>query len=353
MCILWEITGKLLQSVRSSNMAASLIIDLGGTKSRLGLCRRESRDAGFSAQAVYRNGDYKGIHEVIERFLDEHSVTVSSICVAVAGVVRAGKAEMTNLSWTVSEESLKKQFSLDRALVINDLTALAAAVPHLKETDTVQLQYGSEYSGGVMAIIAPGTGLGQGYVVPVGESHLARGSEGGHSGFSPGDEEELRLAGWLMKNGLGISAEDLCAGPSLTTLYRYYNEICPEESPPWLRSKISGTADLAPLVVEGAAAAEPCPLCIQVIDRYLALLGREAANLALKVYALGGVYIGGGVILHLLGKFSFSPFLKAFRGGGKMTELLESIPVLVISKDDANLYGALYYDQTSQELPSL
>ena len=140
-----------------------------------------------------------------------------------------------------------------------------------------------------------------------------------------------------------ISAENVCSGPGLTLLYKYFIEkgdVLPAE---WVSREALLREDLAPVIVDGAAAVDPCPLCTRVINCYLRLLGSESANLALKLYARGGVYIGGGVILHLLERVSLQPFIEAFIKKGKMSHLLSEIPVYIITKQHANLHGAMRY----------
>jgi glucokinase len=325
-------------------MAFLLAVDLGGTKSRLGLSDLDSGADDFTHEEVYRNEDFSGIEEVIACFLKKYAVAADDLCLAVAGVVETGHASMTNLPWRISEEHLKDRFSLKRVTLINDLTALAAVIPHLREGEVVELKSGSAMTGQTIGVIAPGTGLGQGYLVPAGNSYIIRGTEGGHSGFTPTCQEELHFAAWMMKDSVtGVSAEQVCAGPGITSLYKYYNEVSGIAPAEWVRSRTENLEDLAAVVVEGAVATPPCPLCAKVIERYLAVFGSEAGNLALKLYARGGLYIGGGVILHLLGKVSFEPFRQAFTAKGKMSSLLHTIPVYVITKKHANVYGTLHY----------
>lgn len=337
-----ELGGKI--PFTGGSVTNLLAVDLGGTKSRIGFCDLDTDTDAFKMQAVYRNEEFSGIEEVIISFLLEYSVTIDYLCLAVAGVIEGDRVSMTNLPWKMSVRRLQDQFSLKKVMLINDLTALAAVVPHLRDREKVELKGGSAMADQTIGVIAPGTGLGQGYLVPVGDSYVIRGTEGGHAGFTPTDKEELDFAAWMMRNLLSdVSAEQVCAGPGITSLYHYYDEMSDITAVDWVRRRVKTMDDLAPVVVEGAVAEKPCPLCTMVIDRYLAALGSEAANLALKLYARGGLYIGGGVILHLLGKVSLEPFLQAFVRKEKMTSLLQSIPVYIITRKHANLYGCLHY----------
>ncbi len=324
-------------------MTSVLIVDLGGTKSRVGLFEIQNDGEDCVFQRVYRNKEFTGIAEIIEAFHQQSPRRAKHLCIALAGVVEGDTATLTNLDWRIDMTSLQQRFFFEEVLFINDLTALAAAVSQLDDDEVVVLKKGEVEKDEAVAIIAPGTGLGQGFLFAQGRNFLARGSEGGHAGFSPKNDEELRFAAWVIERSGAASAERVCAGPGITLLYRFFTENEGLEPAEWVRQRASESEDLAPLIVEGASSANPCPVCMKVINRYLAMLGSEAANLALKLYARGGVYIGGGVILHLLAAVSLEPFVVAFGRNEKMAELLAAIPVFVIKKEDAHLYGALYY----------
>lgn len=336
-------------------MATLLVADVGGTRSRLGLSEPGGDTPALALEAVYENSEFGGFEELLEHFFAEYDCSPDNACLAVAGVIGADSAEMTNLAWRIETPSLQTRFALKEVALINDMTALAAAVPHLQQTELTVLQKGRpspDYD--TIAVIAPGTGLGQGYLFSHETGYIIKGSEGGHAGFSPANTEELGIAQWLLYNQHMLSAETLLSGYGLTLLYRYYTEEQGCVAAAWVlekarektRGKTTSASDLAPLIVEGATARKPCPLCSRIIARYLAMLGGESANLALKLYARGGVYLGGGVLLHLQGRVSFTPFVEAFRAKGKMAEMLERIPVHIIRKQHANLHGALYYGQT-------
>jgi len=324
-------------------MTSLLIIDLGGTKSRVGLFEFQEGRENCVFQKNYRNEQFAGIAEVIEAFYRDSSRRADVLCIALAGVVEGDTATLTNLDWRLEKGALQQRFSFEEILFINDLKALAASVPHLKDDEVVVLKTGEADPEEAAAVIAPGTGLGQGFLFFRDQGILARGSEGGHAGFSPQNDEELRFAGWMMQRSKAVSAEQACAGPGITLLYRFFTENEGLEPVETARRNASGVEDLAPVVVLGAAADPPCPVCMAVLNRYLAMLGSEASNLALKLYARGGVYIGGGVILHLLEAVSLEPFVQAFGSNEKMAELLAAIPVYIIRKEDAHLYGALHF----------
>jgi glucokinase len=328
-------------------MASLLVADVGGTRSRFGVSELDGKVPCLAVEAVYKNSDFGGFEELLEHFCAEYDCSPDYACLAVAGVIGPDSAEMTNLAWRIETTSLQTRFNFKEVALINDMTALAAAVPHLQQAELMVLQSGRtspDYD--TIAVIAPGTGLGQGYFFFHDTGYIIKGSEGGHAGFSPANTEELRIADWLLQNQHMLSAETLLSGYGMTLLYRYYTEAEGCIAAAWVREKTTPGSDLAPVIVEGATAHKPCPLCCRIIARYLAMLGGESANLALKLYARGGVYLGGGVLLHLFDRVSFTPFVEAFRAKGKMAEMLAQIPVYIIQKQHANLHGVLHYAQT-------
>ncbi len=325
-------------------MSFLLTIDLGGTRSRVGLTDLCKNDHGFIHEIVYQNDEFTGIDEVIGHFLEKYKVNADYACLAVAGIVETTVTNLTNLSWRIDTVFLQERFSFKKIWLLNDMAALAAIVPYLQQDEIVELKKGVvPQKDETIAVIAPGTGLGQGYLVGHGNDFIVKASEGGHSTFAPANEEELDLYRWLLKTNNDVSAECVCAGPGLTLLYKYYLETGVGRPTKWVSKEAGLKDDLAPVIVKGAAAAEPCPFCTKVIQCYLRLLGSESANLALKLYARGGVYIGGGVILHLLDRVSLQPFVDAFLRKGKMSHLLSEIPVYIIKKQHANLHGAMRY----------
>ena len=144
------------------------------------------------------NQDYlECFAEVVAQFFEEKKVSADFACVAVAGVIEGDTVNMTNLSWFIDGDDLKARFSWSDIYLINDMTALAMGIPQLGDSDIAELKGGVRQPGGTIAVIAPGTGLGQGYLVPDGDSYIFKCSEGGHSGFAPANEDELELTRWL------------------------------------------------------------------------------------------------------------------------------------------------------------
>ncbi len=325
-------------------MTTLLAADIGGTKSALAIFQLlGENDSPILFQKRYENANFAGIEEVTASFLKECGIRPSIGCFAVAGRINGKLARLTNLPWSIDCEFLEQRFDLHSSYLINDLTALASSLSTLKTEDLLMIQKGQIIQGGVKAVIAPGTGLGQGFVVEINESLFISGTEGGHTDFGPGDDEQLALLEWMRLKKSPVSYEMLIAGPGLMNLYDFYNQtgVCPESL--WAKEKMVTFADRTPVIIEGAVTHPPCPLCQKVVELFLSILGSEAANLALKLYATGGIYLGGGILPRLKDNYNFSGFLHNFNNKSLMSELMQTVPVYMILQSDTALSGIRNY----------
>lgn len=335
-------------------MQTILAADIGGTKSELAVFSLDSGSTQPLAQKKYSNSDFSQITEVIARFIKESELCPQTACIAVAGVVSGRTAQMTNLPWEIDCDKLEKSFGFIKITLINDLTALCSSLPFLGPEDlhTIQegISLGADVGGFIRGVVAPGTGLGEGLLVDVAGHYFAQGSEGGHSDFAPLDDEQLALFSWVRKQAQPVSYETLIAGPGLKHLYDFciqYHKLA--ESPHVVQS-MRGTRDRVPSIVSGAIDEPRCPLCEYTLSLFLSILGSEAGNLALKVYARGGMYLGGGILPRLIDKVSFSGLRDSFLKKGLMVDFMEKIPIHIIKRRDAALIGAFGFALKNMEL---
>jgi glucokinase len=233
------------------------------------------------------------------------------------------------------------------AVLVNDMTALAHAVTGLGSSALKTLNPGVQLDGGVHAVIAPGTGLGEGYFVDHPVAPFACGTEGGHTGFAPATVLEEELLGWMRQQTGQVSCESLISGPGLARLYEFTVEQLGH--PPCAEVNGQG-GDRSPQII--AAALANSPVCLVVVELFLRLLGSEAGNLALKTYATGGVYLGGGILPRLLPRCSFAPLVEAFLAKGEMRSLMERIPLHLITSDTAIHLGAANWLSRRKQLPN-
>ncbi len=323
-------------------MGTLLAVDLGGTKCAAGLFELNGDTYEPLLREVYSSADYSSIDDIIGLFLKKITHQPDFACLGVAGIVQDGGASMTNLSWKMNEISLAKEFSFKGVRLINDLTALCAAIPIVSSDDLYAIQEGVAASHGTIGVVAPGTGLGEGYLFEDDTVFYPQGSEGGHANFSPVNETQIELLRWLQKKHKVVSVEMVCAGPAIANLYEFL-KLQGEKETDSIKEALLGVNDKTPVIVTNALGGSPCPLCVKTVEMFLALLGSEAGNLALKLYTTRGLYIGGGILPRLVGKFPFSSFLHAFQQMGAMEDLVKRIPVKLIVKKDIVLHGAARY----------
>lgn len=322
-----------------------LIADIGGTKSDLALFKG-SDITNPVAQHRYINTEYAGADEILKEFQATVGELPRVACFAVAGLIGEEIATMTNLPWSLSAVELKSAFSFTKVLLINDLTAVASSISYLdaeNEKELLTIYPGSSQGGEVAGVIAPGTGLGEGLVVNTSQGRFVTGSEGGHTGFAPLDEEQIALLRWAQQKHNPVTYETLIAGPGFARLYDFCREHHSLEESAAVKEAMLGVKDRTPAIIQGATADDPCPLCQKVIDLFLGILGSEAGNLALKLYAKGGIYLGGGILPRLLDDISFDSFLGNYLNKGDMASLVAEIPVRLIVHKNAPLLGAAGY----------
>ncbi len=330
-------------------MATIFAADIGGTKSEMAIYPLTGGESGALVQKRYVNAEFSGIMPILEDFLANVEQLPRLACLAVAGVVKGDKAQMTNLPWKVDSRRLEERFGFPRVVLINDLTAVGSSLAMLEPGDLLEIQAAPGEAGGVRGLIAPGTGLGEGLLVECGGEEFVRGSEGGHTDFAPVDEEQIALLTWMRKKRQPVSYEMLIAGPGLANLYDFCREYHQLEPSAWIVKAMGRAEDRVPVIVAGVVGAtgssgeQPCPLCRRVIDLFLSILGSEAGNLALKLYAKGGIYLGGGILPRLVGHVPFDGFLQSFHAKGQMAGFMRDVPVNVILRRDAALIGAVRY----------
>jgi glucokinase len=293
------------------------------------------------AEATFASADYASLQALAAKFLAQTDLTPTRASFGVAGPVVDGRAEVTNLSWIVEEARLAHALGFSHVRLLNDLDAIAHAVPILDQGDLHTLHRGEPVRHGPVAIIAPGTGLGEAFLTWDGSRHTAHASEGGHADFAPRNPTEIELLRHLMNRFEHVSYERVCSGSGLPNIYQYLRDSGQAEEPAWLRDQLATADDPTPLIANAALDERaPCQLCVATLDTFVSILGAEAGNLALKVVATGGVYLGGGIPPRILPILEKGHFMEAFRAKGRLSDLMARIPVHVILNPKAALLGA-------------
>ncbi|MFP4439149.1 MAG: glucokinase [Chloroflexaceae bacterium] len=314
--------------------------DVGGTTTTLAVYDPATGPRAPHAQADFRSADYPDLPTMVRAFCSGRNLPIERAIFAVAGPVIEGRVEMTNLHWVLAEDDLQEALHLDAVEIMNDLEALACAVPYLEAEEVETLHPGEPAPTGPIGVIAPGTGLGQAFLVWDGERHQPYPSEGGHADFAPRNEWERRLLHYLEGRFDHVSYERVCSGMGLPNIYDYLKVSDFADEPDWLTAQLAEARDPTPVIVNAALdTTRACTLCTATLNVFVSILGAEAGNLALKIFATGGVYLGGGMPPKMLPVLRQKQFLQAFQDKGRLSGFMDRIPVRVILHPAAAFLG--------------
>jgi glucokinase len=315
--------------------------DVGGTKVDLAVVSVERGPRQPLAKRRYASTAHVGLAEMARAFLDEVSMEVEAACLDVAGPVIGGEAQLTNLPWEISEASLASALALKKVWLLNDLVATASAIPLLGPDEVQPVKDGQPMPGGTIGVLAPGTGLGEAFLTREADGYRAHASEGGHAAFAPTDELELELLRDLWQRFDHVSFERVASGVGIPNLYDFLRDRRGESESARLAAELDSATDPTRPILEAALdPAEPDPLARATLVLFLQILGTEAANLALKMLATGGIYLAGGIAQALRDALPTSPFSRAFTRAGRFSPMLERVPVMVVLGEVALLGAA-------------
>jgi glucokinase len=319
--------------------------DVGGTKTFLAILAPETGTTANLAEASFENRKFGSLEQMLEEFLAGIDLRVRHMSFSVAGPVLDDEETLiSNLGWTVSPARLHRRFGLASVHLVNDLQATAHALPHLSSEDICTLQQGEPRAHGPRAVIAPGTGLGEAFLIWTGTRYDAVASEGGNADFAPADAQQLELLRFLQDRLGHVSYELVCSGVGIPNLYRFLKETGAGSEPAWLAERLAGVVDPTPAIVDAALDPDrPAEICRQALDLFTSILAAEVGNLALRVLPTGGVYLGGGIPPRILPLLRRKQFVERFRSKGKFSDFLDRFPVHVILEPRAALVGAAHY----------
>lgn len=310
-----------------------LLADIGGTYARFAL---ETGPGEFTQMASLRCADHADFHAAVHAYLQSLSwpdgavQQIAHAAIAIANPVEGDRVRMTNYHWQFSIDEMRQRLGFDTLVVVNDFTALAMALPRLAEVDVRQVGGGQARRPSVIGLLGAGTGLGVSGLIPAGEGWIALGTEGGHVNFGPRDEREMDILKFAWKTLDHVSYERLISGPGLELIYRALAER-------------NGVADAPPLLapaITQRALEDGDALCLETLEVFCGLLGTAAANLAVTLGSLGGIYIGGGIVPRLGEYFDRSPFRERFEDKGRFRDYVSAIPTFVITAENATFKGA-------------
>jgi glucokinase len=323
--------------------------DIGGTNSRLALFERGGRVR--VRQEAFPSRNFKSLEEVVRRFLGKDPPKIAAATFGIAGPVVSGRAKATNLPWIVDGRELGRHLDIPRVTLVNDLVALAFGTLTVPPDKLFMLNGGPpRTSGGNIAVIAAGTGLGEAALVWDGEKHVPLGTEGGHADFAARNAEECQLLAFLQRRyGSHVSCERVVAGPGFANLYDFFSEVEGLKDPPDVAAAIAGAADRN-REIAARGADETSPIGARALATFVGLYGAEAGNLALKTLATGGVFVCGAIAAKYKDALKTKGFMESFVAKGRFTGFLECVPVAIVLDSDIGLAGSALYAATQLNL---
>ncbi len=329
---------------KKSKRGLLLAGDIGATNTRVALfdpwgsLRKPLRVKNFAG------ADYPGLIEALRDYLQGVEKPVIAACFGAAGPVIEGRVKLTNINWVIDSKELCKEFDLQDAWLINDLKAIANAVPLLKPRDVKVLNKGIPEKHGTIAILAPGTGLGIGFLTWASGRYHAYATEGGHADFAPVNSLHDELLKYLRGKFKQVAVEHVVAGVGIPNIYDFLRASGRAQEPTWLASEISRATDTTRVIVDNALAAKPgSEICQLTLEIFITILAGEAGNLALQFGATGGVYIGGGIPPRVLPSFDQYHFIQTFLAKIGYEYYLDRFPVKIILHPEPGLLGAADY----------
>jgi glucokinase len=312
--------------------------DIGGTKSNLAYFEIRKHGPQAIVEEAFPSREFTSLHELLSKFITRHRLKLAHACLSIAGPVINQRCQTTNLPWVVDASRLSEELNLPVIWLINDLEANAHGIAQLTSADFVVLNEGRSELAGNQAIISAGTGLGEAGMFWDGTQHIPFACEGGHADFAPTDALQMDLLRYLMKEHEHVSYELVLSGMGLHNIYTFLRDSGRYEEPGWLAAELAQSDPAA--TISRAALEMSSELCEQALSTFVTIYGAETGNLALKMMALGGIFVGGGIAPKIIEKLKEPFFVKAFADKGRMRAVVESMPVKVIMNEKTALLGA-------------
>ncbi len=315
--------------------------DIGGTNARLATFEVQAGRLLLTKEIIYPSRSAPDLESIVRRFVQEVRPSATAAALGVAGPVKGGRTETPNLPWVVDAARLTDILAVPKVTLLNDLKANAYGLRHLGPTDLAILQSGANDAVGNQAILSAGTGLGCAGLYWDGDRHRPFATEGGHADFAPRTRLEADLMESIAREKGRVSFERILSGSGLVRIYRFLRDRSGVAEPAALTERFAKEDPAA--VVSRCALDELDPVCVQALSMFVSIYGAEAGNVALRMLATGGVFLGGGIAPKILSRFKRDGlFMTAFLDKGRMRALLEAIPVLVVLNDRAALWGAAH-----------
>lgn len=312
--------------------------DVGGTSTRLAFFEADRNGLVVLAEGRYQSREHGSLIDIVRRFRSQHALSAERACFGIAGPILDGRVRTPNLPWHIESVELAELLGLPRVQLINDLEANTYGIAALGPSDLLTLNPGAPDPTGTIAVVSPGTGLGESLAYWDGTTHRPLPSEAGHADFAARNELEAELLLYLQSKHGRVSYERVLSGPGILDIYRFLRDKHYFQEDQSIIAAMN--AGDPPAVITRSALDGTCPMCSKALDIFVAVLGAEAGNAALRFLATGGVYLGGGIAPKILERLRGAPFMVAFTAKGRLSSLVQSIPVHVILNERTALLGA-------------
>jgi glucokinase len=318
--------------------------DVGGTKVHLALYSFTGGRLGLEREYKFPSSEYATLDDVVKEFLAQSGETKEQIiaaCFGCPGPVRDGRLKLTNLPWTLDERELERSVGIEHIFLINDLEANGYGIPELAPEKVFTLHKGDPGSVGHRGLVSAGTGLGEALLIwdAKTQRHRPLPSEGGHCDFAPRNDREIALLNYLRRTLQGrVSFERVVSGIGIKNVYAFLRDDQKMAEPAWLRERMESEDPNA--VIGQCGEDGSSEICAETLHMFVSAFGAEAGNVALKVLAMGGMYLGGGIAPKILKTMENGEFARAFLDKGRLSPLLQAVPVRIILDDTCALLGA-------------
>lgn len=315
-----------------------LVGDIGGTKTNIVALEGNGRYKTIFEQ-TFQSKEYDSLRTIVKKVIDEKGFKITGACFGVAGPVKNGRCEATNLPWIIDTKKIAEVLRINEHLVylLNDLEAAAYGIEGLEEKDFYILNKGNPQKHGTKCLVSAGTGLGESIIVWDGKKYKPIPSEGGHTDFAPRTKMEIDLLNYLINKYGRVSYERILCGPGLVNVYEFFKETAYQDISAWLLERIKSEDPSAVISEIGMSKKDEC--CEKTLDLFVSVYGAEAGNLALKSLATGGVYIGGGIAPKIIEKIKEGSFMQSFTNKGRLSIMVAQMPVKVILNPKHPLLG--------------
>ena len=322
-----------------------LVADIGGTKSELAVYNSKADIRKYLLKERLATSEYESPEALIQHFLQKHKLSIKAGLLAVAGPVINNRVTKfsSNLPWEVDAKRLREALSLADITLINDLMAVAEALPHLRNEDLHSINRGVETQHETLAVISPGTGLGEAFLIWNGSRYKSCVSEGAHVNFGPRTEQEIGLLRHLKMKVKHVTYESVCSGLGIPLIFEYLAASSNQYKEASVLNELKSTKELTRAIIQMAGGTRgSCGIAEEVLQIFASILGAETGNLVLKTMAVGGVYIAGGIPPRIIPYLDSPVFLDSFFDKGVMAEMMPDVPIHIIKNPNAAIMGAAY-----------